>query len=420
MDPLPKPGSNRFLTAKIIALARWKSITDTITLRRRHNTDATFPPPSWEIDKLVIDSNNGWDQTEFEPPSRTLSGEETVAKVVETVVSTEVPMDLEPAGPEPLTFAQRIRDLIESLPLPGVLTSPRQPTLADAHEPEALRAGDGSIGPPVPPGVDQELVLMLSSEEVMNGDEGGEGKREAERQSIWSILSSMELKGKGKEKEVDPEQPLSPSSARTHGGLMMYMPLEPVNDSKLELAEVCSLNDASISPGLPVLEQPGQDVEWVPSTTQISVYTTWWGYRLYLPPSAVATLDSVFLKATAQAAVVTGALKWLLNKVPDVLVPAQFKPVLVMMRRLGPVVGYIGVFVTWSWGRIKRHDRGNGVVLTATWLLPVALIPMSWDAGNIAGPILLPKPEDRVPPPSQENDKESQSKEKKKIFRSLW
>lgn len=37
---------------------------------------------------------------------------------------------------------------------------------------------------------------------------------------------------------------------------------------------------------------------------------------------------------------------------------------------------------------------GNGVVLTATWLLPVALIPSSWDAGDIHGPPVRPPDED--------------------------
>jgi hypothetical protein len=290
-------------------------------------------------------------------PSTTPSGEEEVAKLSETVLSAEVPVDLETEDRETLTFAQRIRDLIDSLPFPGALTPSKQPTAAETAEPEALKAKDGSTGPPIPPGVDQELILMLSSEEVMNGDSGRDGSRGSNRQSIWSILSSM--RSKGKEKEVDPEQTMSSSPSHAREGLMMYSPLEPVNDSKVELAEVASLSDDFVRPGSPVPEQPGQDAEWIPSTTQISVYATWWGYRLYLPPSAMATLDSVSLKATAQAAMVTGALKWLLNKVPDVLVPAQFKPALILMRRLGPIVGYIGVFIAWSWSRIKKHDKGS-------------------------------------------------------------
>lgn len=45
----------------------------------------------------------------------------------------------------------------------------------------------------------------------------------------------------------------------------------------------------------------------------------------------------------------------------------------------------------------RRHSRGilgNGVVLTATWLLPVALLPMAWDAGTIYRPILYPEQEE--------------------------
>ena len=32
--------------------------------------------------------------------------------------------------------------------------------------------------------------------------------------------------------------------------------------------------------------------------------------------------------------------------------------------------------------------------MTATWLLPVALLPMAWDAGAIYRPILYPEPEE--------------------------
>lgn len=46
------------------------------------------------------------------------------------------------------------------------------------------------------------------------------------------------------------------------------------------------------------------------------------------------------------------------------------------------------------------------MVLSATWLLPVALLPMAWDAGHIYGPS-LPKPEDaekEVPKQSKKDD----------------
>ena len=73
---------------------------------------------------------------------------------------------------------------------------------------------------------------------------------------------------------------------------------------------------------------------------------------------------------------------------------------------------------------------GNGVVLTATWLLPVALLPMSWDAGDIYGP-RLPSQREKDGPPSDDintnedknatkssNDSKGKQKEvkKKSIF----
>jgi hypothetical protein len=64
---------------------------------------------------------------------------------------------------------------------------------------------------------------------------------------------------------------------------------------------------------------------------------------------------------------------------------------------------------------------GNGVVFTATWLLPVALLPMSWDAGDINGPRLASQQEKDAPPSDdinttedKEDGKEKQKQAKKK------
>lgn len=70
---------------------------------------------------------------------------------------------------------------------------------------------------------------------------------------------------------------------------------------------------------------------------------------------------------------------------------------------------------------------GNGVVLTATWLLPVALVPMAWDAGDIYGPRAPPKPEEMTaeaeaenPPTKSEPDGKEKPKEKKKTSLFRW
>jgi hypothetical protein len=324
---------------------RLKSLTNTITSRRT-GSDPVFPPPSWEIDKLVLDSNHGWDHSKFEAPSRTPEEE----AVGETAVSTKVPVALGPTRPEPLTFARKLRELIETLPFPSAFTPSQQPGM-ETPEAEFVEAEVSPAGPPVPPGVDQDMIALLSSEEVMNGGGGEQGEEGKGNQSIWSILSNMWGKGKGKETT-------GLLGTREQRGLMMYSPLQPTNDSTVELAEVRPTDDASIPPGSQVPDQPTGDMEWVPSTTELSVYATWWGYRLYLPPPTMATLDSVSLKTTAQAAMVTSALKWLLNKIPTMFVPTQFKPALALLKRLGPVIGYVGVFVAWSWGRIKNQDKG--------------------------------------------------------------
>ena len=56
---------------------------------------------------------------------------------------------------------------------------------------------------------------------------------------------------------------------------------------------------------------------------------------------------------------------------------------------------------------------GNGVVLTATWLLPVALLPMSWDAGDIYGPRLASQEEEDAQNKKADNDKGKQKPAKK-------
>ena len=137
---------------------------------------------------------------------------------------------------------------------------------------------------------------------------------------------------------------------------------------------------------------------WVPSTTQLSLQVMWWGYRLYvpsisylsrihdilthahrwLPPPVMNLLNDKEIEAAKVGAMLTTALQWLLNNVPASALPPTLQPALALVRSLVPYLGYIGGFVAWSWGALKGFDVGNGVTLTATWLLPIALIPGTW------------------------------------------
>ncbi|KAI0336008.1 hypothetical protein GY45DRAFT_1239287 [Cubamyces sp. BRFM 1775] len=125
---------------------------------------------------------------------------------------------------------------------------------------------------------------------------------------------------------------------------------------------------------------------WVPSTTQLSLQVMWWGYRLWLPPPVMNLLNDKEIEAAKVGAMLTTALQWLLNNVPATALPPTLQPALALVRSLVPYLGYIGGFVAWSWGALKGFDVGNGVTLTATWLLPIALIPGTWENSDVPQP----------------------------------
>ncbi len=116
--------------------------------------------------------------------------------------------------------------------------------------------------------------------------------------------------------------------------------------------------------------------------------------RRWLPPSIMNLLNDKEIEAAKLSAMLTSALTWLLNNVPNSALPSTLRPALALVKSLVPYLGYIGGFVAWSWGAIKGFDIGNGVTLTATWLLPIALIPGTWEDSDVPQPL---------PPPSSGN-----------------
>jgi hypothetical protein len=409
-----------------------QSIVDSYTGPRAQ--PAVFPPPSWEIDDEKYKKSKV-----TSPPSK--------------------PSEL--SSEPPISFARRIGALIDSLPTAAMAS-------ATPSSSQALPVQDeGKQGSPVPAEMDKDLVRMLASEEIMNGQPANDKNTDPNRKNtsqhtsnIWNILAS--LKSTMGLKDSDTQSPPI-AVEEEEGGIMMYAPLEPANDSQLSLAEsetvleyvddpppsalasttnhpkpdgnIEGSNATSTSPTTLTPTPPREKHIWVPSTTQLSILATWWGYRLYLPPPVMARLNGTSVEATARAAMLTTALKWLLDRVPLMLIPIQLRPAVKMLKMLSPVVGYVGVFIAWSWDRIKSLDKGaclvsglvyaelkelnvgNGVVLTATWLLPVALLPMSWDAGDIYGPHLASQQEkDTRPSDSHDtgNKKASDDKGKQK------
>ncbi|KAJ7103169.1 hypothetical protein B0H15DRAFT_1016983 [Mycena belliarum] len=358
----------RFPTQKIASYIRFKTGAGAADKR----PPIIFPPPSWSLEET---QNNGAGASELpdEPSMR--------RDISEDDIHTE-------DAPEPHTFARRISALIDELPPPAPTTD----------------ADIGAVDPKGPPlhaaiTADSKLMKWLSSENVMSGSIA------LGRQSVWSMLDRLnhqsaahsstkkEDDGKGDEREDE--------------GVMMYAPLQPDADSQLELAdsevvleyldepvEADKPDAADTKPPLSSSPQPEplatggvkpslsrrkrkakEHIHWVPSPTKISLQAMWWGYRLYLPPPVMKVLNNSHLAAAKRGAMITAALKWLLDKVPMMLLPPPLRPAMMVLKRLTPFLGYVGVFIAWSWTAIKARDKGEGVVLTATWLLPVALVP---------------------------------------------
>jgi len=117
---------------------------------------------------------------------------------------------------------------------------------------------------------------------------------------------------------------------------------------------------------------------WYPSRTKISLETTWWGYRIYLPPPVMRVLSDKSLEAAKRAALITTALSWLVKRIPISMLPPQLKPAVLVVGRIVPSLGYVGGFIAWSWTTVQGFDKGHGVILSATWLLPIALVPGTW------------------------------------------
>ncbi|KAK7035814.1 hypothetical protein R3P38DRAFT_2909180 [Favolaschia claudopus] len=313
-------------------------------------------------------------------------------------------------------LAQKIRGLINSFP---TLSSRFLPS--SSKDPSALE----SDGRPIPPPgavrlQDPDLISLLSSPDIMNGSDG-------RRQSVWSMLE--EIRPPSARSVVESIDESFEYTGSDRSSVMMYSPLIPNADSVIELAE---LEEVPVNPvpsaeaarwwwpdwsnfwwssgwsnsatetqtaSVPtpthgiitpqIIERrvavPVQRV-WVPSTTQLSFETTWWGYRIYLPPPVLAILDDQSVEAAQQATVITAALTWFFSNLPISTFPPPIQPAIILLQRLVPLGSYLGTFISWSWATIRGFDQGHGVILTATWLLPIALIPGTWRARDFPTP----------------------------------
>jgi len=96
-----------------------------------------------------------------------------------------------------------------------------------------------------------------------------------------------------------------------------------------------------------------------PPFNVVSAYTYWWGYEIYVPHTCMNRLN--------EAQDITNAFL------------GFFQIIIAGVPMLRPYIPYISAWVGLQFSIIKAQDIGKGVVLAATWILPVAVVPRSWD-----------------------------------------
>jgi len=111
---------------------------------------------------------------------------------------------------------------------------------------------------------------------------------------------------------------------------------------------------------------------WIPSTTAISVKASWWGFTIYLPKAVFPELEADVQQAEKIANLVNKVLTTMLDHISSLPIPIALQAAVAILKAISPSTAYIATFIGWSWDEIKSFDNGQGVELSATWLLPIA------------------------------------------------
>ncbi|GAA5892316.1 uncharacterized protein JCM6883_007317 [Sporobolomyces salmoneus] len=112
-----------------------------------------------------------------------------------------------------------------------------------------------------------------------------------------------------------------------------------------------------------------------PPEDRLSVRATWWGYEIYLPEPVVSSgTVSPTDRASTDPFHPTSLLisEKTLSPAPPVLITLRGFP---LLQSLVPIFSAIISAVTWYWKTIKKMDSGEWIILSATWVLPVAVVP---------------------------------------------
>ncbi|KAG8984126.1 hypothetical protein FRB93_006705 [Tulasnella sp. JGI-2019a] len=333
------------------------------------------------------------------------------------------------ATPGANTLSRRIQVMLSNVP-------PFLHTVPDGTTPDAPSTSKPTPAP-APPLTDAKLLGYLSDPSVMNGDAKVQVTKAGKtKKSVWQVLDQL-VPYKPPVADVTDEVESTAADA-AGSSLMITGPLIPNDKSVVHIAQSQIVEVEAIEqiPGIPksvakgvflsifppfwkkkktIPSPPSPDLDsapalpattqvkvWIPSKTELSFQVAWWGFRLWLPPPVMVILSDKTIEATKRAAMVTAAIGWLINNIPMAMLPLPLQPAITLLKAVVPYLGYIGGFISWSWAEVKSFDKGNGVVLSATWLLPIALIPGTWETvqGDVpVGSGTTPAPGTTIPAP---------------------
>ncbi|PVF98552.1 hypothetical protein CPB86DRAFT_732734 [Serendipita vermifera] len=331
------------------------------------------------VDKLKKLGNDRKDK-KVSPVTNALSEPVDEANADLAAPTTENDQDVTD-GVKPLDVAKRVRDLLTSSPpfYPTTLIASQRPNGAPSKGVGIEDALQGA-----------QFLQLLSNQALMAGT--------SDQESVWSVLDRTAFSFKSNLHTASGDSLTTFDETQPDSSIMLCAPLFPDEDSKVELADYHlvkvpldeldkqGLNAASWWPPWEwgkkpkPADPPTKTVRvWIPSTTKVSVQFAWWGFRIWLPEPVVKVLDDKSVEAVKRVAIISTALGWLVNHIPTAGLPLELQAVLTVAKAIVPIIGYIGGFISWYWSSVKGFDKGQGVVLSATWLLPIALIPGNWD-----------------------------------------
>lgn len=111
-----------------------------------------------------------------------------------------------------------------------------------------------------------------------------------------------------------------------------------------------------------------------PPLDRMAIFVHWWGFELTLPKATMSYMGTAHSVSGAflnflQTMVVSGG-------VPELL----------------PFVKYISMWFDLEFKAVQGQDMGHGVVIAATWFMPLALVPRPWDFPTTPPPTPIPAP----------------------------